>query len=68
MRASQAHKQEEAVLRGLVNTTEQFNSTMESQRVMVMALQTLPVKLRNGNREMTVNALLDDGKHKKLYQ
>ena len=34
---------------------------MESQRVMVMPLQTVPVKLRNGNQEITVNALLDDG-------
>ena len=34
---------------GLVSTTEQFNTTMESQRVMVMALRTVPVKLRNGN-------------------
>ena len=36
---------------------------MESQRFMVMALQTIPVKLRK-NREITVNAFLDDGSTK----
>ena len=29
-----------------------------------MALQTVPVKLRNGNREITVNALLNNGSTK----
>ena len=46
---------------GLGSTTEQFKTTMESQRALVMALRTVPVKLRNGHREITVNALLDDG-------
>ena len=46
---------------GLGSTTEQFNTTMESQRTLVMALQTVSVKLRNGHWEITVNALLDDG-------
>ena len=46
---------------GLGSTTEQFNTTMESQRVMVTALQTVPVKLRNGYQEITVNTLLDNG-------
>ena len=34
---------------GLVSTAEQFNTTVESQRVMVMSLRIVPVKLRNGN-------------------
>ena len=46
---------------GLGSTTEQFKTTMESQRALVIALRTVPVKLRNGHREITVNALLDDG-------
>ena len=46
---------------GLGSTTEQFKTTMESQRALAMALRTVPVKLRNGHREITVNALLDDG-------
>ena len=57
---------ENSVDRGLENKVEQhFNTSMESQEgVMVMALRTVPVKLRNGNREITVNALLDDGSTK----
>ena len=47
-----------------MGTAEQFNTTMESQRVMVMSLRIVPVKLRNGNREITGNALLDDGSTK----
>ena len=37
---------------------------MESQRVIVMALRTITVKLRNGNQEITVSVLLDDGSTK----
>ena len=47
-----------------MSTTEQFNTTMESQRVIVMALRTITVKLRNGNQEITVSVLLDDGSTK----
>ena len=50
--------------RELVNTTGQFNTKIESRRVMLMALRTVSVKLRNGNRGITVNSLLDDGSTK----
>ena len=49
---------------GLGSTTEQFNATMESHRVMATALRTVPVKLRNGYQEITVNTLLDNGSTK----
>ena len=47
-----------------MNTTGQFNTKIESRRVMLMALRTVSVKLRNGNRGITVNSLLDDGSTK----
>ena len=40
------------------------NTSMELERVSVMALRTVPVKLKNGNKEVLVNALLDDGSTK----
>ena len=33
---------------------------MKLERVSVMALKTVPVKLKNGKKELVVNALLDD--------
>ena len=36
------------------------NTSMKLERVSVMALRTVPVKLKNGNKELIVNALLDD--------
>lgn len=33
---------------------------MELERVSVMALRTVPVKLKNRNKELVVNASLDD--------
>ena len=47
-----------------MNTTGQFNTKIESRRVMLMALRTVSVKLRNGNRGITVNSLLGDGSTK----
>ena len=42
-----------------MNTTGQFNTKIEPRRVMLMALRTVSVKLRNGNRGITVNSLLE---------
>ena len=44
--------------------TEETLTSADGGGVSVMALRTIPVVLRNGNRKMLVNALLDDGSTK----
>ena len=43
-----------------IGHNEHCNTSMKLERVSVMSLRTVLVKLKNGNKELVVNALLDD--------
>lgn len=49
-----------AVAADRIGHNEHCNTSMKLDRVWVMVLRTVPAKLKNGNKELIVNALLDD--------